>query len=298
MRLERTLRYQGPRYSQPRIKGFVETSFVDWEGRISGVLFVGGCNFRCPFCHNPDLVTGTRKLSDIPLDQILKKLKSLRGWLDGVCISGGEPTLKVGLVHVIREIRSLGYEVKLYTNGSRPQMISRLLEEGLVNFFSMDIKAPLREGAYKRCCGVSPPLKRIAQSLLLLGRDTTRCEFRTTLVPGLLHPTDIIEIASFLPKGSKYIVQSFRPGRTLNPSLSHIKPPPNELIEVLQKQVEERLMFKEKGQDLQVVRLGEHIQRLDPNQSVRKFLLKDGSIPGKARRVTGHVYNGLGLEEA
>ncbi len=223
------------------IKGFIETSFLDWPGRICAVIFLGGCNFRCPYCHNPDLVLRPNELQEIPLERILEKLEAWRGWLDGVCVTGGEPTLNPELPVILRRIRERGWEIKLDTNGSRPQVLRALAEEGLVQAVSLDLKAPLRKEAYGRCAGVDPPLEEIRESISFLLRGFLNVEFRTTVVPGLLTAQDLREIAGLLTPESRYVLQGFRPNKTLDPEFQNLAPSPRELLDELQEMVKREL---------------------------------------------------------
>lgn len=127
----------------PVIKGFIETSFLDWRGLISAVLFLPGCNFACPYCHNFTLVSDPDSLMSLPLDSVLDRLRPFVGWIDGVVVSGGEPTLHPGLEELLGLIHQEGFQVKLDTNGYRPEVVKRVVEAGLVDMVAMDVKAPL-----------------------------------------------------------------------------------------------------------------------------------------------------------
>lgn len=262
------------------IKGFLETSFLDWQGRICAVVFLGGCNFRCPYCHNPQLVISPGKQRDIPWQEIKSNLQALRGWVDGLCVTGGEPTVYPRLMRLLEEIRTLGFEAKLDTNGSRPQVLARLLREDLIKAVSMDIKAPLSFGPYKRAIGVDPPLREIWRSIQILGASSLEVEFRTTLVPGFFQEADILEIASLLPPGVRYSLNGFRPGRSLEPSLDKQDAfPEEELARVRQAVKESRgsaasspsAFSLEKACRLQVEGLGEHVQGLNLFHPVTSF---------------------------
>jgi len=234
--------------SDPRgIKGFIETSFLDWPGRICAVIFLGGCNFRCPYCHNPDLVLKPNDLQDIPLERILEKLETLRGWLDGVCVTGGEPTLNPDLPVILGKIRERGWEIKLDTNGSRPQVLRDLRGEGLLQAVSLDLKAPLRKEPYRRCTGVDAPLEEIRESLSFLLRGFVDVEFRTTVVPGLLTAQDLREIAGLLAPESRYVLQGFRPRKTLDPTFQNLAPFPREPLDELQEMVKKELGVHSQG---------------------------------------------------
>lgn len=212
------------------IKGFLETSFIDWPGRLAAVLFLGGCNFRCPFCHNDELVLAPHLVPSIPLGAALERLASLRGWVDGVVVSGGEPTLSPRLPELLGRLRAAGFDVKLDTNGSFPEVLAALLERGLVQAVDMDVKAPLEEGAYAACAGVPVRLAAIGASIELLRCSGLPHRFRTTYVPGLHGREDVRRLRAALPGGSAHVLQGFNPRRTLDPALSGRRAPaPEEL---------------------------------------------------------------------
>jgi pyruvate formate lyase activating enzyme len=205
------------------IKSLIDTSFVDWRGKVSAVAFLGGCNFRCPYCHNQELVLRPERLEDISHEWVLGRLRKHTGWVDGVCITGGEPTLSESLEPLISEIRSLGFLIKLDTNGSRPQVIEALIEANKLDSVSLDIKAPLRPRSYSRCAGVAVSLSAIRRSIEILQVADIEAEFRTTVVPSLLSAEDILEIAGTLPDGIPYRLQDFRPDETLDPEFKGVR---------------------------------------------------------------------------
>ena len=219
------------------IKGFLETSFLDWPGRIASVIFLPFCNFRCPYCQNTSLVLNPHLLKDIPLNQVLKRLKELKEWIDGVCITGGEPTIHKSLIEFIREFKNRNIPVKLDTNGSNPQMIATLLAERLVDCIAMDVKAPLNNDSYARLTGVTANLKNIKKSIELIRNSTIETIFRITIVPGMLTEEDIYQVAKELYPVKKFILQQFSPENPLNPELKKVVPWPQEKIERVQKKV-------------------------------------------------------------
>ena len=163
------------------IKGFLETSFSDWPGKISSVLFLPSCNFRCRYCHNHDLVLRPDKYLNFPWEAILGGLQKRRGWIDGVCLTGGEPSLHSSLLPLIREIKSakdltLSGEplaIKLDTNGTHPEVLEGLIDEGLIDYVAMDLKAPLRADRYAAITGVpleEEQMERIQASIQILFR--------------------------------------------------------------------------------------------------------------------------------
>jgi pyruvate formate lyase activating enzyme len=204
----------------PGIKGLLETSFLDWPGQVCAVLFLGGCNFRCPFCHNHPLVLKPEAAATIPLEEAVDRLTAIRRWLGGICISGGEPTLDRGLPDMIRFLKTRGWRIKLDTNGSRPQVLANLLGEGLLDAVSMDVKAPLKQEKYRRCAGLEIDLELIRQSISLLGESGIEHEFRMTILPSFHTEADILEWAATFGQGSaRLTLQNFNPRSTLDPQL-------------------------------------------------------------------------------
>ncbi|MBU2547522.1 MAG: anaerobic ribonucleoside-triphosphate reductase activating protein, partial [Proteobacteria bacterium] len=135
---------------QADIKGFLETSFIDWPGQVASVLFLAGCNFRCPFCHNHGLVLRPDDYPGLSWNSIRDRLARFPGWIDGVVITGGEPTLSPGLADLAREIKDMGFQVKLDTNGGRPEVLAGLIEADLLDHVAMDVKGPLDDVSYAR----------------------------------------------------------------------------------------------------------------------------------------------------
>lgn len=206
------------------IKGFLEVSFVDWPGKVASVLFLPRCNFRCPFCHNHALVMNPAGHEDIPCTYILARLAELEGWVDGVCISGGEPTIHPRLPSLIEEIKGLGLLVKLDTNGSRPHVLQALVEDGLVDCVAMDIKAPLDEMSYARAAGAPVDLEKIRESISFLKKGKVEYYFRTTVVPALHKGEDLLHLAHHLSGSSSLTLQNFNPEDPLDPHLKGTAP--------------------------------------------------------------------------
>ena len=200
------------------IQGFQKTTLLDFPGHVAATVFLGGCNMRCPFCHNMDIVT-----TDAPPlyndEDILGFLNKRRGILDGVCITGGEPTLYPELPSFIKLIRDLGFMIKLDTNGTNPAMLGSLIKDGLVDYVAMDIKSSL--SGYAKACGVKDiRLSPIKESIDLLKEGNVEYEFRTTAVEELLDDTAIKEIGQLLDGADRYFLQGyveseFVPDRTL-----------------------------------------------------------------------------------
>lgn len=209
------------------IKGFIDLSLVDWDSRISMVIFLAGCNMRCPFCYNVNLVLHPEKLPTIPFEQIEKRLKRNTGWTDGVVITGGEPTIHSDLPHLCQKIKKWGFLVKLDTNGTNPMLIEELITTKVVDYVAMDIKAPLTEEKYFRACGVNTEnlLEEIEKTTDLLLKDEVRYEFRTTVVPSLHSIQDIKDICTRIRGCRKYVMQDFKGDvETVNPKFKNSKP--------------------------------------------------------------------------
>lgn len=205
------------------IKGFLETSFLDWPGKISSVLFLAGCNFRCPFCHNYGLVLNPGGFPSIDWNDVKGRLKKFTGWIDGVVISGGEPTLSNGLAGLVREIKEMGFLVKLDTNGSRPTVLKALLDDGLIDQVAMDIKGPLDDFSYARSAGRSGFVERVKESLDLLRRSSIPYLLRTTVVPNLHTEQDVMLLAEQLMNDPEWILQNFNPENALDCSYRKIE---------------------------------------------------------------------------
>lgn len=202
-----------------RIKGFLETSFLDWQGKLAAVLFLPGCNFRCPYCHNHPLVIQPEGLETISLEYILKRLKRLKGWIDGVCVTGGEPTLTPNLPLLLEHIKGEGWPIKLDTNGSFPGRLKELMERDLVDCVAMDIKAPLDSKSYSRCAGVSVDISAIRQSISVLTNGGIDYTFRMTVVPTLLTEEQVYKAALQLVGTRGLLLQDFNSSDPLNPEL-------------------------------------------------------------------------------
>ena len=208
-----------------KIKGLVETSFVDWPGLIAAVVFLGRCNFRCPYCHNHELVLAPETLPGRPPGEVLDQLKPLADWLDGVVITGGEPTLTPGLDQLCRLFKEEGFKVKLDTNGSRPEVIRELTRAGLIDAVSMDLKAPLSdEVLHRRLAGVAANLTAIQASIDLLLASGLEVEFRTTIVPGLLTEEHLKIMAGQIKGARRWKLNHFRPLTCLDPDFHRISP--------------------------------------------------------------------------
>lgn len=192
-----------------KICGFNKTTLLDYPGRVAATIFLGSCNFRCPFCQNSSLVLHPGYEPEISQDEIFAFLKKRKGILDGVCISGGEPTLSEELPDFIRKIKAMGYQVKLDTNGSRPHMVKSLAKEGLLDKVAMDIKAC--PDNYKALSGLRyPDMDSIRETVQFLMDGELDYEFRTTVVKELHTEKDFTEIGQWLAGAKAYYLQAYR----------------------------------------------------------------------------------------
>lgn len=207
------------------LKGWARTSLIDFQDHIATVLFTGGCNFRCPICHNCDLVLRPGELPDLSEAEVWAFLARRRGLVDGVVITGGEPTLQPDLIPFLRRLREQGLDIKLDTNGYRPDVLERLLSAGLVDYVAMDVKAPPEK--YPLLAGRADVDVALVQRSIGLLRDSgVLYEFRTTVVPGLLDMGDVEAIARWVAGAWRYVLQQFRPLNTLDPALEAVSPYP------------------------------------------------------------------------
>lgn len=190
-----------------KVKGFQGTSLLDFPGRIASLVFFGGCNLTCPFCHNPTLVQSPDQYPDYPVDVLLDELKKRSTFIDGVVISGGEPTLDPDCIVLMREIKSLGLQIKLDTNGLRPDRLAKMFEEKLLDFVAIDLKtAPTRYGEMH---SAPVDLEALSKSIDLLLSSDVDYEFRTTCVPGMVEPADVEAMGQAIQGAKLWVFQQF-----------------------------------------------------------------------------------------
>lgn len=208
------------------IKGMIETSLLDWDGKIVSTLYTPYCNFRCPYCQNAGLVLNPGQYETIPFEVISNFLINHRNWIDGICLTGGEPCFFEDLPEFLEKIRNLGMEIKLDTNGTFPKMLQRVIDRGLVNYVAMDIKAPLNFNAYEKSTRIKSKelLEKVRESVDLIIHSGVDCEFRTTVVPSLHSEEDILEIAREIGRAKKYALQNFSNRETMDPEFQKISP--------------------------------------------------------------------------
>ncbi len=219
------------------IEGLQKLTLLDYPGKTACTVFLGGCNYRCPFCHNYELAAGPLE----PLmeeEALLSFLKKRQGLLDGVCVTGGEPLLREELPAFIRKVKALGYLVKVDTNGTFPDRLKALAAEGLLDYVAMDIKnAPAR---YRSTAGVENPLlERVRESVAFLLSGPVDYEFRTTVIKGLHRLEDMAEISRWIQGARRYFLQQFRVSDQVpDPALEAYAPGEmRQLLQVVQKAV-------------------------------------------------------------
>jgi pyruvate formate lyase activating enzyme len=199
------------------IGGYQKLTLIDYPGKVAATVFTVGCSFRCPFCHNPELVLGSQFGVGISEKEFFDFLKKRKGKLEGVCITGGEPTIQKDIIEFIDKIKKLGFLVKLDTNGSRPDVIKKLLDKKLLDFIAMDIKNCLEN--YSKTAGLKADLDRIKLSVDLIMNSRIDYEFRTTVVPGIHNEEDFKKIANWIRNAKSYYLQEYREIKVLDPKI-------------------------------------------------------------------------------
>jgi len=189
------------------IKGFQGTSLLDFPGRVASLVFTGGCNLTCPFCHNGGLVQDPDDYPDIPLDELLADLKARRKFIDGVVISGGEPTIDIGLPAFLNELKGLDLQVKLDTNGLLPEVIAHLLELHLLDYIAVDIKTSPQRYSELHDVAVNPA--GLIETVDLLRNAAIEVEYRTTCIPVLVTEQEICEIGQLLRGSPLWVLQQY-----------------------------------------------------------------------------------------
>ncbi|MCD6429464.1 anaerobic ribonucleoside-triphosphate reductase activating protein [bacterium] len=219
------------------IGGLQKFTLLDYPGKIAATIFVSGCNFRCPFCYNPELVLPEKiqEQPQIPLEEIYEFLEERKNLLEGVVLCGGEPTIHKDLPQLAKKIRNLGYSIKLDTNGSNPEMIKKMVEDDLLDYVAMDVKAPKKK--YQQLAGRKIDVKKIGKSIKIIKESGIDYEFRTTVVPKLLDKNDILSIAKWISPAKKYVLQEFKASKNIDPKISQLKPYPKEYLTEIQRAI-------------------------------------------------------------
>lgn len=198
--------------------GFLKTDLVNYPGLIASAVFTRGCNFRCPYCHNPQFIDLNGAGENYSEEEVLSYLEKRRSLLDALVISGGEPTLHTDLHDFIRKVKTLGLKVKLDTNGSRPEVLKTLLDDGLLDYVAMDVKTSPEKYRY---VGFSD-FTLIEKSMLLLKASEIGYEFRTTCPKGIIEFEDLEKLSLIIGKGPKWFLQPFNPSKTFDPSYADV----------------------------------------------------------------------------
>ncbi len=222
-----------------RIGGFQRASLIDYPGEIGAVVFCQGCNFRCPYCHNPELVDPGRFSAAIPEDQIFSFLARRVGKLDAVTVTGGEPTLQDDLFSFLSWLKDKGYLVKLDTNGSMPSVLERLIAGKKVDYLAMDLKGPLEK--YPEITGVSGFSGAVADSICLIMASGLKYEFRTTVVDALLSEADLLAMGGLISKARRYVLQPYVASKVLDPAMLNAKSLPLKSLEKIRSELERKI---------------------------------------------------------
>jgi len=223
-----------------KIRGFLKNSLNEWEGRISSVVFLPGCNMRCRYCHASELVNRPDELRAFPVEEVTDYLRRQEGWIDAVAVTGGEPTLhEEELRDLLRTLRDCGPETILETNGTRPGELEKLLDEGLVDALSMDLKAPLNHEDYNAVARREVNVDRVRRSIDLIMDRAPEYEFRITVVPGLVGPAELERMAPVLEGARKVALQNFKPHLSMDASLRDVTPFAPEKMDEMQEMVAE-----------------------------------------------------------
>ncbi len=221
------------------IAGLQKSSLLDYPSKIAAVIFTLGCNFRCPYCHNPNLITAVSSKKLIDETAVFDFLYSRKGKLDAVVISGGEPTLQSDLICIFEKIKNLGFLTKLDTNGTNPDILQKLINQKLVDYVAMDIKAPIEK--YDKVVGRDVDLGAVKKSVEIIKNSGLNYEFRTTVVRSLLSIKDFEDIAEFICGAKNYYLQKFVSSVTLDANFSSEKTYTDEEFEkiknILQKKI-------------------------------------------------------------
>lgn len=228
-----------------QIGGLQKVTLIDYPGRVAATVFLTGCNFRCPWCYNPELVLPEKikkqlhpvrknfsngaRISERHFFDFLKKRKGL---LEGVCLTGGEPTINKDLPEFIRKIKKLGFLVKLDTNGSNPEMLKKLIDKNLIDYVVMDVKLPKEK--YFKILGQNP--KKNEESIKILKENKIDYEFRSTILPAVHPKEDVVKMAKWIRNAKIYYLQQFRPEKTVDPEYEKHKPFNRENLEKIRRE--------------------------------------------------------------
>lgn len=218
------------------IQGYQKITLLDFPGKVACTVFTGGCNLRCPFCHNASLVKNPLEQKNA-YEEVIEYLSKRKGIIDGVCVTGGEPLLQPHLAEFLKEVKDLGYLIKLDTNGSLPEKLSEILSLSLVDYVAMDIKSS-PEG-YEKATGSEVPFEKFLESITVLRQSAVPYEFRTTAVKGIHTLSDFEKISDLLLPREKYYIQNFIDSGNLlsGGCCAFTKDEMKELVETVRKKV-------------------------------------------------------------
>lgn len=222
-----------------KIGGLQRVSLIDYPGLISAVLFLQGCNFRCPYCHNPELVDPNLFKSCIKENDVFEFLETRKGKLDAVTITGGEPTIQNQLAVFIRQIKKMGFAVKLDTNGTQPPLIKEVIDHKLIDYISMDVKAPFDK--YKEVVRVKVDENSIKESIRIILKAKIPYEFRTTVVKSQLNENDIMQIGRMIHGASRYVLQNFVSSKTMEKKFVKEETIPEETLQAVKNRLEQKI---------------------------------------------------------
>lgn len=200
------------------IGGLQKASLIDYPGRVSAVVFTRGCNLRCRYCQNPELVLPEKYCAPISDGYVINFLESRRGKLDGVVITGGEPTIQNGLLQFMKKIKAMGYQIKFDTSGISPRFLELVIKSALVDYIAMDVKAPFEK--YEKVVGVQVDIERMKQSIKIIKSCAVDYEFRTTVAKSLTSKEDLVAIAQSITGAKRYVLQKFRKSENLDQEMA------------------------------------------------------------------------------
>lgn len=198
-----------------RIGAIQKTSLIEFPGLISCIVFTQGCNFRCHYCHNPELVLPENFKETIPEKDFFSFLQKRKKYLEGVCLTGGEPLIQSDIIEFVKKIKDMNFKVKIDTNGSNPEILEELLKNNLIDYVSMDLKGPYEK--YKLITGVDVDIEKIKNSVELIKNSNIDYEFRTTVVRTQISLEDFEKIGEIIKGAKKYVLQRFIPSKLVNP---------------------------------------------------------------------------------
>lgn len=226
-----------------KIGGLQKTSLMEFPGIISCIVFTQGCNFRCDYCHNPELVLPEKFKDTIPNEEFFNFLERRKKYIEGVCITGGEPSIQPDIFDFIKKIKDKNFKVKFDTNGSFPEIIEKLLKENLVDYISLDVKGPFEK--YRIITNVNVDTMKIKETIEIVKNSQIDYEFRTTVVKSQLEMDDFEKIGEIVKGAKKYYLQRFIPSKLVNPEFMKEKTYDENEFEEIKKIMERYVKFCE-----------------------------------------------------